>query len=166
MPHLAEYSAAPAADPAKSARPARGSSRGASFPDVSLTTLIFATVLAVIKPWAASGGWPGPQHVPWRLASSSFPVNASGRAPLSRPDAPPAAGPTPRPRSAESSRSRSASPVRGHDDPDHAVVVERTHLRLPLDPLLGSFDPPPSVARTATDSNSMDQPTPADGSGT
>src|SRR6266545_6147127 len=23
-------------------------------------------------------------------------------------------------------------PVRGHDDPDHAVVVERTHLRLPL----------------------------------
>src|SRR5918992_2341987 len=28
-------------------------------------------------------------------------------------------------------------PVRGHDDPDHAVVVERTHLRLPLDPLLG-----------------------------
>src|ERR671910_949603 len=28
-------------------------------------------------------------------------------------------------------------PRRGHDDPDHAVVVERTHLRLPLDPLLG-----------------------------
>src|SRR3990170_4249484 len=28
-------------------------------------------------------------------------------------------------------------PGRGHDDPDHAVVVERTHLRLPLDPLLG-----------------------------
>src|ERR687894_3040898 len=28
-------------------------------------------------------------------------------------------------------------PPRGHDDPDHAVVVERTHLRLPLDPLLG-----------------------------
>src|SRR5205823_2011169 len=28
-------------------------------------------------------------------------------------------------------------PVRGHDDPDPAVVVERTHLRLPLDPLLG-----------------------------
>src|ERR687898_3209401 len=27
-------------------------------------------------------------------------------------------------------------PRRGHDDPDHAVV-ERTHLRLPLDPLLG-----------------------------
>ena len=27
-------------------------------------------------------------------------------------------------------------PGRGHDDPDHAVV-ERTHLRLPLDPLLG-----------------------------
>src|SRR5919199_3297306 len=26
---------------------------------------------------------------------------------------------------------------RGHDDPDHAVAVERTHLRLPLDPLLG-----------------------------
>ena len=31
-----------------------------SFPAVSLTTLIFATVLAVIKPWAASGRWPGP----------------------------------------------------------------------------------------------------------
>src|SRR4029453_640821 len=29
------------------------------------------------------------------------------------------------------------SPVWGHDDPDHAVVVERTHLSLPLDPLLG-----------------------------
>src|SRR5215211_3895361 len=30
-------------------------------------------------------------------------------------------------------------PVRGHDDPDHAVVVERTHLSLPLDPLLGGY---------------------------
>src|SRR5687767_7121854 len=28
-------------------------------------------------------------------------------------------------------------PRRGHDDPDHAVAVKRTHLRLPLDPLLG-----------------------------
>src|ERR1700730_13027723 len=28
-------------------------------------------------------------------------------------------------------------PGRGHDDPDHAVVVERTHLHLPVDPLLG-----------------------------
>src|SRR5690348_3007498 len=28
-------------------------------------------------------------------------------------------------------------PRRGHDDADHAVVVERTHLRLPCDPLLG-----------------------------
>src|SRR5688572_6841539 len=28
-------------------------------------------------------------------------------------------------------------PGRGHNDPDHAVVVERTYLRLPLDPLLG-----------------------------
>jgi hypothetical protein len=28
-------------------------------------------------------------------------------------------------------------PRRGHDDPDHAIAVKRTHLRLPLDPLLG-----------------------------
>src|SRR6478736_8268512 len=27
-------------------------------------------------------------------------------------------------------------PARGDDDPDHALVVERTHLRLPLDALL------------------------------
>src|SRR4051812_4886198 len=28
-------------------------------------------------------------------------------------------------------------PRRGHDDPDHAVVVERTHLGLPDDALFG-----------------------------
>jgi hypothetical protein len=47
--------------------------RRASFPAVSLTTLIFASVLAVIRPLTASEGGRA-QHVEWRLASSSFPV--------------------------------------------------------------------------------------------
>ena len=47
------------------------------------------------------------------------------------------AGPAPRPRSAESSRVDQLRPGRGHDDPDHAVTVKRTHLRFPFNPLLG-----------------------------